>query len=164
MNDDLGKQAERKIREWLDKPEDGYSFERVPDQLSGFYGSKNICDFTCYRFPNYYYIESKSTYNSRFDFSMIQQHQFDCLLKKSKIKGCYGFVIVLFASHKRTFVLDINTIQDIMNSGKKSINIDKIDKWEFPFCEISTIPNNRKKHLDYTGEIEEYIPVKRWLV
>ena len=163
-NDGLGKEAEKKIREWLDKPEDGYSFDRIPDQMTGFYGSKNICDFTCFKSPFMYYIESKSTYNSRFDFSMIQQHQFDCLMKKSKIVGCYAFVIVLFASHKRTFVLDINTIQDIMNSGKKSINIDRIDKWEFPFCEISTIPNNRKKHLDYTGEIEEYIPVKRWLV
>ena len=31
MNDNVGKQAEQKIREWLDKPEDGYSFDRVPD-------------------------------------------------------------------------------------------------------------------------------------
>ena len=47
-NDGLGKEAEKKIREWLDKPEDGYSFDRIPDQMTGFYGSKNMCDFTCF--------------------------------------------------------------------------------------------------------------------
>ena len=40
-NDGLGKKAEQKLRVWLDKPEDGLSFERLPDQLSGFYESKN---------------------------------------------------------------------------------------------------------------------------
>ena len=42
MNDGLGKQAEQKIREWLDRPEDGYCFDRIPDQMNGFYGSKNV--------------------------------------------------------------------------------------------------------------------------
>ena len=30
----LGKKAERKIRDWLDRPNDGYSFDRFYDQLS----------------------------------------------------------------------------------------------------------------------------------
>ena len=45
-NDGLGKAAEAKIKQWLDRPDSGYSFDRIPDQLSGMYGSKNICDFT----------------------------------------------------------------------------------------------------------------------
>ena len=47
------------------------------------------------------------------------------------------------------------TFAEIDDSGKKSINIDKIDKWDFNYGEIPTIPNNRKKLLDYSGEIEE---------
>ena len=38
----------------------------------------------------------------------------------------------------------------------KSININKIDKWTIPYKELKTVPS-RKKLLDYTGEIEEYI-------
>ena len=99
MSEELGKKAENKIREWLDKPEQGYSFDRFYDQMTGFYlTSRNICDFVCYKYPNIYYIESKSTYSDRFDFKMIQPHQKEGLLLKSSIKGCYGFVIVLFAT------------------------------------------------------------------
>ena len=38
----LGKKAEKKIKEWLDKSEEGYCFDRIPDQMTGFFGSKGI--------------------------------------------------------------------------------------------------------------------------
>lgn len=156
----VGKEAEKKIKEWLARPEDGYSFDRLPDQMTGFYGSSNICDFICFKSPNMYYIESKATCNDRFDFSMLSEKQHDGLLEKSKIRNVYGFVIVLFASYKRAFVLDIREIQRLQSEGVKSLNIKKLDKkgWPCVYKEIVTIPNNRKKHLDYTGEIEDYIP------
>lgn len=155
VHDNLGKNAEKKIKEWLDRQEEGYDFNRIPDQLSGFYGSSNICDFTLFKYPEMYYIESKATYNARLDFSMISDNQFQGLLSKSKIDHVNGLIIVLFASYKRAFILDINQIQAIIDSGKKSINIDKIDKWDFRYGEIPTISNNRKKLLDYSGDIEE---------
>lgn len=156
----VGKEAEKKIKEWLDRPEDGYSFDRIPDQMTGFYGSSNICDFTCFKSPNMYYIESKATWHDRFDFTMITDIQFEGLMKKSTIKNTYGFVIVLFVTYKRAFVLDIREIARLKKSGTKSLNIKKLEKkgWPCAYKEIVTIPNNRKKHLDYTGEIEDYIP------
>ena len=158
MNDLLGKKAEAKITEWLDRPEDGYSYTRLYDQLSGYINtSRNICDFICYKQPYIYYIESKATYKDRFDFTMIQPHQREGLLKKSAIPGCYGWVIVLFASYKRAFKLDIRDIVALEDKGKKSINILKLDKWDIPYKEIQTIPNNRKQLLDYTGELEDLI-------
>lgn len=157
-NDRLGKEAERKIQEWLDRPEDGYSFDRIPDQMTGQYGSKNICDFTCFRYPYMYYIESKATWEDRFDFSMITEYQHDHLLEKSAKSNVFGFIIVLFASYKRAFVLRIEDIDKLEKQGVKSLNIKKIDKWPIRYKEIRTIPNCRKKHLDYTGDIEEYVP------
>ncbi len=158
MNDGLGKKAEAKIREWLDRPDDGYSFDRFYDQLSGYIEtSRNICDFVCYKQPYIYYIESKSTWADRFDFTMIQDHQKEGLLKKSKIPGCFGWVIVLFAAHKRAFKLDINDIIALEEAGQKSLNIKKIDKWTIPYKEIRTVSNNRKQLLDYIGELEELI-------
>jgi len=156
-----GKKAEEKIKLWLNKPELGYSFDRIPDQMTGYYMvSRNICDFTCYKFPYVYYIESKATIHDRFDFGQLTDVQRIGLKAKSKIKGCYGFVIVLFCDYKRAFVINIKDITDDTPEANlivKSINIKKIDKWEIPYKEIRTIPS-RKQFLDYEGEIEEYIP------
>ena len=148
----LGKKAEQKIEEWLDRPNDGYCFDRIPDQMTGFYGSKNICDFTLFKSPNMYYIESKATWEDRFDFSMLTPTQHDGLLKKSKIPNVYGAVIVLFAHYQRAFIIDINEIKRLEDMGRKSLNIKKIDSWGITYTEIQTIPNNRKTYLDYTGE------------
>lgn len=156
MTDDLGKKAEKKIKEWLDKPDKGYDFNRIPDQLTGQFGSKNICDFDLYVYPYRYYIESKATYHDRFDFSMITDYQYESLMKKSKINGCHGLIIVLFATYQRAFILKIQDIDKLINEGKKSLNITKIDKWTIPYREIETIPS-RKQLLDYTGNIESYI-------
>ena len=157
MNDGLGKKAEQKIKEWLDRPKDGYSFDRIPDQMSGMYGSSNICDFALFKSPNQYYIESKATYEDRFDFAQITDNQRTKLLEKSQIKHVFGLVIVLFATYKRAFVLDIQDVQKMIDSGKKSINIKKIESWPIHFPEIRTIENKRKIFLDYAGEIEDYI-------
>ena len=133
MNDGLGKEAEKKIWDWLDRPEEGGSFDRFYDQLSGYYlTSRNICDFVYYKYPYIYY---------------------NGLLDKSKIQGCYGVVIVLFATQKRAFVIDINAIKYLEDNGHHSLNIKKIDKWGIPYFEIDTVPNSRKKLLDYTGEL-----------
>lgn len=150
-DDGLGKKAEAKIEEWLNRPEEGYCFDRIPDQQTGFYGSKNICDFTLFKSPYMYYIESKATWNDRFDFSMITEYQHDNLLKKSEIANVFGLIIVLFASYKRAFVLDIREIKRLEDTGVKSLNIKKLAKWQCKWKELQTVPS-RKQLLDYTGE------------
>lgn len=154
MTDDIGKKAEAKIAEWLNHPELGQSFDRIPDQMTGFFGSKNICDFTYFKSPELFYIESKATWDDRFEFTMITDYQRENLIKKSNIYMCYGVVMVLFASYKRAFILDIRDIQSMMDQHKMSLNIKKIDKWPIPFIEVKTIANNRKHLLDYTGEFD----------
>lgn len=160
---EFGKVAEQRIRTWLDRPEDGYSFDRIPDQLSGFYMvSRNICDFECYKYPYNYYLESKCTYADRFSFNQLTDNQRNGLAIKSTIKGCYGFIVVLFAEYKRAFIFDIQDIVEFINPTTtqlkvKSVNIKKIDSWQIPYKEIKTVPS-RKQLLDYTGEIEDYIP------
>lgn len=155
---DIGKKAEAKVEEWLNRPEEGYSCDRIKDQMTGFFGSSNICDYACFKSPYMYYIECKATWEDRFDFVNITETQHDGLLEKSEIANVYGWIILLFATYKRAFVIDIRDIKALEDSGKKSLNIKKIDKWGIPYKEIATIPNNRKHLLDYTGHIEEYVP------
>lgn len=173
---EFGKIAEQRIRTWLDKPELGYDFSRIPDQMSGMYiVSRNICDFDCYRFPYFYHIESKATYADRFEFNQLTNTQRDGLLIKSEVKGSYGLVIVLFAEYKRAFIFNIRDIAEYtdpeatlqeryeaFHKGKtiaqlkiKSVNIKKIDKWEIPHWEIETIPS-KKQLLEYTGDLPEF--------
>ena len=153
MSESVGKKAEKKIKEWLNRPDDGYSFDRLPDPMSGYIGQANICDFICYKYPYMYYIESKATEHDRFDFTMLTDTQRDGLYEKSHIQGCYGIVIVLFVSYQRAFILDI---RDMVDSGLKSLNIRKVDKWEIPSVEIPTI-QSRKEMLDYSGELDDLV-------
>lgn len=157
MSEDIGKKAEHKIRQWLNRPEEGYDFNRIPDNMNGFYGSKNICDFDLYKYPYKYYIESKATYHDRFDFNMLTDYQMENMLKKSQIENVRSLVIVLFVTYQRAFIFDIRDIYEQIQSGKKSVNITKIGNWTIPYKEIRTVPS-RKQMLDYEGEIEEYIP------
>ena len=156
-NDGLGKKAEEKIKQWLDKPEDGYSFDRFYDQMTGYFmTSRNICDFICYKYPYLYYLESKATYEDRFNFSMLTETQHDGLLQKSKIHGVYGLVIILFATYQKAFILNIRDIKNLEDDGKKSLNIKKIDKWNISYAEIPTIPS-RKSLLDYDGDLQSLV-------
>lgn len=163
-NDGLGKEAEDKIRDWvLSLP--SYSFYRIKDQMTGFYGSSNPCDFIVYRLPYMCYLEAKATWKDRFDFSNITDTQRTELVLRSKVEGVHGIVSVLFAAHKRMFLLDINSLfkEDengavvLCDDSVKSLNVKKLDKWPVPYMEVGTIPNNRKKHLDYTGDFMEYV-------
>lgn len=154
-----GKKAEEKIKLWLNKPELGYSFDRIPDQMTGYYMvSRNICDFDCYKFPYMYYIESKATIHDRFDFTQLTDVQRIGLRAKSGIRGCFGLIIVLFVEYKRAFIINIKDITDDTpeaNLTVKSINIKKENKWEIPHWEIETIPS-RKQFLDYTGDLPKF--------
>lgn len=117
--------------------------------MTGFYGSTNICDFTLFKTPYFYYIESKATYEDAFPFSMISPFQHDEMIKKSKIANVKSYVIVLFASYKQAFIFDINDLEArVQSGGNKSLNIKKIDKWNLPYICIRTI-HSRKELLDY---------------
>lgn len=146
------KQAESKIYNWLNRPEEGYCIDRIPDQMTGFYGSKNICDFILFKSPNFYYIESKATWEDRFSFSLITEYQYENMLKKSQIDYVFSWIIVLYLSYKRAFILNIQDIDKLQQTGKKSLNIKKLDRWEIPYYEIPTIPS-RKQLLDYSTDV-----------
>ena len=164
---EFGKTAEKRLYTWLDRPDEGYSMDRIYDQMSGFYMvSRNICDFHLYKYPYQYYLESKATLHDRFEFSQLTNTQRNGLRLKSEIKGCYGIVAVLFVEYKRAFLFNIKDIadidpdKDIKADDKtflkiKSVNIKKIDKWEIPYWEIQTIPS-RKDILEYTGDLPDF--------
>ena len=53
-------------------------------------------------------------------------------------------------------MIDIRSIVKSIEAGKKSVNINHLNKSSVRMSEIRTIQNNRKTYLDYEGDIEEY--------
>lgn len=152
-----GKRAENKIKEWLNRPEDGYCFDRIPDQLGGYYGSANVSDFLCFKSPYMFYIESKETQSDNFAFGRLSDIQYYGMLEKSKVENVFGIVIILFSEHHRAFIFKIQDIDNYVRvQEKKSVNIKKIDSWTIPYVEIPTVPS-RKIMWDYKGELDELV-------
>jgi len=110
-----------------------------------------MCDFLLYKYPHFYPLECKSTYADRFDFGMLTEIQHDEMIKAAQVEGIKSYVVVLFASYKRAFLLNILDIEKLEKQGKKSVNIKKLSKWPIPYIEIKTIPS-RKALLDYDFE------------
>lgn len=80
---------------------------------------------------------------------MITPYQYDEMLKKSFINGVKSFVIVLFASYRKTFIFNLSDIDDqVKSGGPKSLNIKKQAKWNLPYIYVETI-ESRKQLLDY---------------
>ena len=99
-----------------------------------------------------------STWKDRFDINMISETQYNGLMEMAPIPGVAAVVIVLFASYQRAFIIDIREIDRYQKeSGMKSFNIKQIDQWPFKYSEIQTIPNNRKKLLGYTGDLDDHL-------
>lgn len=116
--------------------------------MTGFYGSDNPCDFFLFKKPHFYLIESKATYESRFDFDRITEKQHKSMMEASQVDGVTSYVAVLFASYQRMFLLNIADIVALEEQGTKSLNIKKIEKWNLPYIEVRTLPS-RKQLLDY---------------
>lgn len=144
----LGKKSEAKLRQWLTQPEKGFYMMRLPDQLTGFYGSTNMCDFLLYKKPYFYPIESKATYSDRFDFSMLTETQHNDMLKASEVEGIIPYVAVLFATYKEMYLIKVTDIAELESKGKKSLNIKKIKNWDIPYIKVRTLLS-RKELLDY---------------
>lgn len=152
----IGKKAEAKIKEWLNRPEEGFWLYRLPDQMNGFYGSSNPCDFLLYRFPKMYCIESKAVSGDRFDFSMISNFQKKSMLEFSQVNGLTCYVAILFATHQKLYLIDIRDIKHLEDEGTKSLNIKKKNSWKIAYIPVETIPS-RKNMLDYDFEHAKHI-------
>ena len=141
-----GKQFEEVIKKSFEKvPE--VSIDRIPDQMSGYYGSKNICDFVIYRQPKLLYIECKAVYGNTFPLSRLTDNQFWGLLEKSKIGGVRAGVIIWFIDKDVTQYVPISVIDNYKNLNIKSI------RWDDPNPKIKYIQGTKRRiFFDYDME------------
>lgn len=119
---------------------------RLPDQQSRQKGSTNPCDFICYVYPYGYFIECKTHKGVSIPFSAIRQY--DSLVEHMGIPGLIVGIVCWFYEHDLVVFIPIDVCQQIKATGKKSIAIKDIDKYDI--VRIPSVKLRTFMESDYT--------------
>lgn len=142
-----GKQFEKVIQQAFEKIPN-ISIDRLPDQQSGYVGSRNICDFIIYKYPHQYYIECKTTHGNTFPLSRLTQYS--ALIKKHCVKGVCAGVIIWWVDKDITKFIPINYVEYLKVINKKSIRFDDNNMRIIPI-------QGKKKRVFFEYNIKQFI-------
>ena len=118
-----GKDFEDTIKKAFEKVPN-VSVDRLHDQMTGYKGSSNICDFIVYQYPIQMYVECKAVYGNTLPFSNITPNQKYGLNNKSSIKGVVAGILCWWIDKDITKFIPIDYILFLEATGKKSIRFD----------------------------------------
>ena len=103
------------------------SLDRLPDQMSGYKGSKNICDYSMFCSPDMFYLECKSKYGNTLNYKGdVSEDQWNGLMEKSRIYRCIAGICIWYIDHDITVFCDIRDLNEHRLNGAKSLNIKDI--------------------------------------
>lgn len=117
----MGKKFEECLYKGFRNTFKGGTINRIYDTQGYHKGIRNVCDYIGYNFPYIYYLEAKSLHGNTFNIQKLTQY--NALLEKHNIKGVIAGVVIWFIDHKRVVFVDIDKVTELINLGKKSINI-----------------------------------------
>jgi len=155
-----GKDFEECIKKAFLKVSD-VSVDRLPDQMNGYKGGNNICDFIVYSYPYQYYIECKSIHGNTLSiysndekrrYGNISNKQWEGLLEKSKIYGVVAGIICWWVDKDITLFIDIRALEAMRCIGYKSFRYDD-DKWTKLIFSLKGI----KKRVFYDYDMKEFL-------
>ena len=142
-----GKDFEHQIEKGL-KQIDDIEVYRIPDQMTYMTGSKNPCDYFVYKCPTLFAIECKSVHGNTLPFSNISEFQWSELLRMSRVTGIVACVLCWFVDRDCTKFIPIEVLEELRQSGKKSIRYDCED------VRVLDIPGKKRRILwDYDFEL-----------
>lgn len=151
-----GKQFEDIIKNCFEKVP-GTVVVRVHDQTTGFYGSKNPCDFLIYRKPLFMALECKTVHGNTLPFSNITDFQWEHLVKMGSVPGVLAGIICWWVDHDVTLFIPIQKLQEYKETGFKSVRFDIFDN-----AGVYQIPG-KKKRVFFDYDMEQFLKeVKTW--
>lgn len=121
-----GKQFENKFKSDWEKCFPDSFILRLPDQMSGYKSSSNLCDFICFNKNILYLIECKVHKGASIPFDKISQYP--KLLDKANIYGIRSGVILYLYEKYRVFYIPVTTIKKMKEDGKKSVGIKALEE------------------------------------
>ena len=151
MAQNKGKQFELKCREDLKKIP-GISLDRLTDNMSGFRNISNVSDIIFYKYPFICYGELKSHKGNTFPIANLTQY--DKLLVKKGLKGVRAGVILWFIDKDKVCWVPIETFEQLVLDGKKSVNVNMLESKDYKIFEIPSIKKRVFMDTDYTKLFE----------
>lgn len=168
MAKNKGKGFEDAIRDAFEKYPLDVSIDRIPDQVTKFKGSTNICDFVVFSSPYQYYIECKSVHGNTLSihsepkmgkdgklhgfYGNIRDNQWEGLLRKSEIEGVIAGVMCWWIDYDQTWFIPIQVLEDAREYGEKSINI------KHPYAQGYWFPiSGEKKRVYFEYEVRDFL-------
>lgn len=145
--DKYGKKFETKFKEDWKKSISNSSIDRIYDGTSGFKNISNISDFICYKYPNIYYIECKTTKDVSFPLNHLTQYE--KLKEKIGIEGVKVGVLIWYYSYDYIVYIPVKTIMEI-EKERKSINIKRLLESNYNYCLIPSIKKRTFMDSDYS--------------
>lgn len=112
---------------------------RLPDQTSGFYGSRNLCDFIAYFDGILFLIECKSHSGASIPFSDISQYKI--LSSFVGFKGIRVGVVVWLYDKDMVLYVPVQTIVQMVKDGKKSVGVKSLQEG----YNIKIVPSTKMK-------------------
>lgn len=149
MSSNRGKQFEDVIKKAFEKVPNT-TVIRLHDQMNGYLGSANICDFVIYHYPHQFLIECKTIHGNTFPLANISKHQWEGLLEVESIKGVVAGVLVWWVDKDATMFLPIKELQKLKQQDKKSVRYDLKNS---KFIQIY----GKKKRVFFDYDIAEFI-------
>ena len=101
--------------------------------------SSNICDFMVFDGEYLHLLELKSVKGKSFSFNNLGSHLKEMVQADNfgKVKALY---IINFREENKTFIVDAETMQNLVNGTKKSVNIKELESMK-----MELIPQELKR-------------------
>lgn len=125
---------------------------RLPDQQSGYFGSRNIADFIGYKYPLFYILECKSIKGNTFPLSNLTQY--DKLISYSGHEGIRVGVVLWMIDHDTVFYIPVSTFKKLKEDNKKSFSIKYKGEDDYPHIIIPSVKKRTFLHSDYSCLLE----------
>ena len=127
---------------------------RLKDQMSKYKkASRNPCDFIGFLEKRLFLIECKSVKINTLNFSDFPQYE--RLLDYKDKENCYcGVIIWYYGNANRIVYVPLESILKIKNDGNKSINITKLDDYEY--VDIPFVLKRNRPVCDFNPILEAY--------
>ena len=124
--------------------------------MGGYAHISNVCDFIGYKCPCIFYAEVKSIKGNTFPLKNLTQY--DKLISKKGILGVISGVVIWYYEHDKVIFCPIETVEEMLLEGKKSIHIQK------DLYRLIDIPSKKKRVFmdsDYSVIFKEYLDKHR---
>ena len=141
MATNLGKQFENKFKDDFIKTFPNSFVYRLRDQMSGYLGSSNICDFICFTNNTLFLLECKTHGGGTFPLKNLTQYE-DLLREANKPGIRAGVILWMYEKDTDILYIPVKSIEKMINDGLKSFSVKLLEKDDY---KIIKIPGKKKR-------------------